>query len=83
MTYINSKIYFDVEATYQIELFDVLLNGLSVMPEKVSKNMQTIEIPWNFTSLQVKTSLNTKDVLCNNRFRFGIKELNQELTRSS
>ena len=84
MTYIDSKIYFDAGTTYQIELFDILLNGLSVMPEKEpSKNVQTIEIPWNFTSLQLKTLLNAKDVLYKNIFRFGIKELNQELARSN
>lgn len=83
MAYIDSEIRFDAGITYQIELFDVLLNGSSVMPEKESENMRTIEIPWNFTSLQLKALLNTKDVLYKNIFRFGIKELNQDLVCSN
>ena len=83
MTHIDSHIHFDAEDTYKIELLEVLLNGLPIIPEQAHhNNVRTIEIPWNFTSLQLRTLLNSKDVFYKNIYRFNIKELNQELTRS-
>lgn len=84
MTYIDSNIHFDAETTHKVELLDVLLNGLSIIPEKErNRNVETIEIPWDFTSLQLKTLLNAKDIFYKNIFHFSIEELNQELTRSN
>ena len=75
MTIINSDIEFDVTENHQIELLDVLLNGLSIPFEN---NSESIKVPWNFSSLQLKVILNEKDIFRKNIFNFQIEGLNQE-----
>ncbi|MDD3036913.1 hybrid sensor histidine kinase/response regulator transcription factor [Bacteroides sp.] len=84
MTLINPAIHFEANAVYTIELLDVLLNGLPVsLAEKQNGTVETIEVPWNFSSLQLKVLLNENDVFRKNRFRFHIEGFEQELTRSN
>lgn len=84
MTLINPAIHFEANAAYTIELLDVLLNGLPVsLAEKQNGAVETIEVPWNFSSLQLKVLLNENDVFRKNRFSFHIDGFEQELTRSN
>lgn len=84
MTVVNSDVHFDTDANYTIELLDVLLNGLPVsLSEKRNETAETIQVPWNFSSLQLKVLLNEGDVFRKNFFRFNIGGLEQELTSSN
>lgn len=84
MTVVNSNVHFDTDADYTIELLDVLLNGLPVsLSEDRNEMAETILIPWNFSSLQLKVLLNEGDVFRKNFFRFNIGGLEQELTSSN
>lgn len=83
MTVINPSISFETESNLSIELLDVILNGLPVMmDESRGQSDQMIEIPWNFSSLQLKVLLNEKDIFRENLFRFEIQGSRQELTKS-
>lgn len=84
MICVNSAIHFDAGVVQRIELLDVLLNGLSVSQTQGRQEaVETIEVPWDFSSLQLNVLLNEKDAFRKNMFRFGIKELNQELEKSN
>lgn len=84
MTVINSDVHFDSNTKHSVELLDVLLNGLPVsLTEKQHSTVDAIQIPWNFSSLQLKVLLNEADVFRNNFFRFSIEGLDQELPRSN
>lgn len=84
MTIIDSEIDFDVTDKYRIELLDVLVNGLSVpFDEDDSSLIETIRVPWNFSSLQLKVILNEKDIFRKNIFQFQIKGLNKEFIQSN
>lgn len=83
MTIIHSDIHFDVADKHTIEILDILLNGLSISAtEEPNSSIKTIEIPWNFSSLQLKVLLNENDVFRKNLFRFKIEGFDQELTQS-
>lgn len=74
MTVINSAVHFDTDEDYTVELLDVLLNGLPVsLSEEPQEAAETIQIPWNFSSLQLKVLLNESDVFRKNFFRFNIE----------
>lgn len=84
MTIIDSDLRFDVADGSTIELLDVLLNGLPVnLSEEATDSIETIEIPWDFSSLQLKVLLNEKDVFRKNIFRYRIDGFNQELLQSN
>lgn len=84
MTVINSDIHFDTDADYTVELLDVLLNGWPVtLSEERHEAAGVIEVPWNFSSLQLKVLLNEGDVFRKNLFRFNIEGLDQELASSN
>lgn len=74
MTIIDSDIEFEVTENFQIEVLDVLLNGL---PIPFENNLESIKAPWNFSSLQLKVILNEKDIFRKNIFNFQIEGLNQ------
>lgn len=83
ITCVNSDVCFNIGVIQKIELLDILLDGLSVsLANESSAIAGTVEIPWNFSSLQLKVLLNEKDIFRKNIFRFRIEELNQELERS-
>lgn len=84
MTVVNSAVHFNTDKDYAVELLDVLLNGLPVsLSEEQHQATETIRIPWNFSSLQLKVLLNEADVFRNNFFRFNIEGLDQELASSN
>lgn len=84
MTLIDPAIHFEANVNYTIELLDVLLNGLPVsLEEKQNVVTESIKVPWNFSSLQLKVLLNENDVFRKNRFRFHIEGYEQELTQSN
>lgn len=84
MTVINSAVHFDTDEDYTVELLDVLLNGLPVsLSEEPQEAAETIQVPWNFSSLQLKVLLNEGDVFRKNFFRFNIEGLDQELASSN
>lgn len=59
MTVINSGFHLETEEDHTVELLDVLLNGLPVpLSEKREKAIETIRVPWDFSSLQLKVLLN-------------------------
>ena len=82
MTIIDSEIQFDAAARHSIELLDVLLNGLPVSLNGES-TIQTLEVPWDFSSLQLKVLLNEKNVFRKNIFQFKINGLNQDLIQAN
>ena len=53
------------------------------MSEERHETAETIRIPWNFSSLQLKVLLNKGDVFRKNFFRFKIEGLDQELASSN
>lgn len=79
MTYLDSKIHFTAESEHKIELLDVLLNGRSISLKESKVAVKTIKIPWNFSSLQLKVLLNSKNIFAKNIFQFNIKGNNQKL----
>lgn len=80
MTVIDPSISFETGNNLSIELLDVRLNGLPIMiDESLEQVNQTIEVPWNFSSLQLKVSLNEKDIFRENLFRFDIQGIQQKL----
>lgn len=84
MTVVNSAVHFDADINYTIELLDVLLNGLPVsLSEERHETEEAIEVPWNFSSLQLKVLLNEADVFRKNFFRFNIEGFDQELASSN
>ena len=84
MTLIDPAIHFEANVNSTIELLDVLLNGLPVsLEEKHDVATESIKVPWNFSSLQLKVLLNENDVFRKNRFRFHIEGYEQELTQSN
>lgn len=84
MTIIDPAIDFDVTDNHDIELLDVLLNGLSAPFAKNNSSLtETIKVPWNFSSLQLKVILNEKDIFRKNIFQFQIESLHQELIHSN
>lgn len=84
MTIINPNINFNVNSQHTIELLDVLLNGLPIpLKDNINKQMNLIEIPWDFSSLQLKVLLNEKDVFRKSRFRFKIEGLDQQMVNST
>lgn len=85
MTIIDSNVSFNTGSQQTIELLDVLLNGapLSIHEHKQDET-ETIKVPWDFSSLQMKVLLKEKDVFRKNKFRFRIKGLDRNhLTLSS
>ncbi|WP_288360090.1 two-component regulator propeller domain-containing protein [uncultured Bacteroides sp.] len=82
MTYLNSKIHFVPENEYKIELLDILLNGRSVSLKESGTKLKTINIPWNFSSLQLKVLLNSGNIFTQNIFQFKIKENDEQLPYS-
>lgn len=82
MTKIDPAIHFNADEKQKIELLDVLLNG-SPLAIAENETINTIEIPWNFSSLQLKVLLNESDVFRKVFFRFNIEGLNEELARSN
>lgn len=84
MNIIDADIQFDAAENHSIELLDVLLNGLPVgLSEESSPSIETIEVPWNFSSLQLKVLLNEKDVFRSNIFRFHVDGVHQELMQAN
>lgn len=84
MTQVNTNIYFDTCETYKIELLDILLNGIPTLSGRSQKTgLHTIEIPWNFTSLQLKVLLNDNDVLRKNMFQFKVEGAESNLSYSN
>lgn len=80
MTVINSGFHLETEEDHTVELLDVLLNGLPVpLSEKREKAIETIRVPWDFSSLQLKVLLNEGDVFRKNFFRFNIEGIGQDL----
>ena len=79
MTLIDEKIHFDAELEHKIELLDVLTNGCSMLLNpNSSQAVESIKIPWDFSSLQLKVLLNEKDVFRKNMFRFRIEGLDNK-----
>lgn len=90
MTVINSAVHFDADTEHTVELLDVLLNGLPLSFVEKGKaieggegTIETISVPWNFSSLQLKVLLNENDVFRKNFFRFNIEGYDKELTSSN
>lgn len=84
MTVVNSAVHFDTDTVHRVELLDVLLNGLPVsLSEEQHETVETVQIPCNFSSLQLKVLLNEGDVFRKNFFRFKIEGLDQELASSN
>lgn len=84
MTVINSAFHLDNEEDHTVELLDVLLNGLPVpLSEKRERTIETVRVPWNFSSLQLKVLLNEGDVFRKNFFRFNIEGIGQDLANSN
>lgn len=84
MTVVNSAVHFDTDTNHRVELLDVLLNGLPVsLSGEQRETAETIQIPWNFSSLQLKVLLNEGDVFRKNFFRFNIEGLDQEPASSN
>ena len=83
MTLVKPDIRFVSDTKYTIELLDVLVDGLPVvLPENKDRQLKTVEVPWNFSSLQLKVLLNENDVFRRNMFRFRIKESGLEPVES-
>lgn len=83
MTVIDPSISFETEGNLSIELLDVILNGLPIMMDgSMGSSGQTIEVPWNFSSLQLKVLLDEKDIFRENLFRFEIQGGQQELIKA-
>lgn len=85
MTVVDHAVHFDTDSHHTIELLDVSLNGspVAVYEEEELDTIETINIPWNFSSLQLKVLLNEADVFRKNFFRFNIEGLEQELASSN
>lgn len=84
MTVVDSKVHFDSDTPHSVELLDVLLNGLPIsLADDQSGEVESVQIPWNFSSLQLKVLLNENDVFRKNIFRFSIEGFDQELARSN
>lgn len=84
MTLVNSAITFESDTKYTIELLDMLLNGLPVtLSDEHLDSVERVEVPWDFTSLQLKVLLNENDVFRQNFFRFHIDGLGQVLTKDN
>lgn len=62
-------------------LSDVDLDGKSVMNQVDVKN-QSIRIPWNYTSLTLKTMVREKDIFRKKMFRFEIQGLGRSAIES-
>lgn len=82
MTKIDPAIHFNADERQRIELLDVLLNGSSLAMTE-NETINTVEIPWNFSSLQLKVLLNESDVFRKVFFRFNIEGLGEDLARSN
>lgn len=90
MTIINPAAHFDADTMYTVELLDVFLNGLpvSLFDNKQAgangnRMIETIHVPWGFSSLQLKVLLNENDVFRKNFFRFNIEGFDKALTSSN
>lgn len=84
MTVVDHTVHFDTNTTHTVELLDVLLNGSPVaIYEEEHNTVETIHVPWNFSSLQLKVLLNEADVFRKNFFRFNIEGFDQELASSN
>ncbi|MDY5238154.1 response regulator [Bacteroides helcogenes] len=84
MSIIHPSIRFNTASQQTIELLDVLLNGQPVpLKDDLQNGIDTIEIPWNFSSLQLKVLLNEKDVFRKSHFRFKIDGLNQRFANTA
>ncbi|MEA5081899.1 MAG: two-component regulator propeller domain-containing protein [Dysgonamonadaceae bacterium] len=84
ITLVNSNIKFDADSECNVELLEVLLDGspATVKKEK-DKSLNTLRIPWYFTSLQLKVLLKENDIFRKNRFRFNLKGNNMHLLNTS
>ena len=84
MTVIDRNICFNANVSNRIELLDVFLNGLSIpLDKKMNQFIETIKIPWDFSSLQLKVLLNDRDVFRKNIFRINVEEGSQPLIQSN
>lgn len=84
MTIIDTQIRFNQKEGHKIEVLDILMNGRPVpLNEEIQGTVETIEVPWNFSSLQLKVLLNEKDVFRKNMFRFHIKGLKEKTVLSN
>ena len=83
MTIVDANVQFDAAESHSIELLDVLLNGLPVSLNGRGNTIQTLDVPWDFSSLQLKVLLNEKNVFRKNIFQFKINGLNQELIQAN
>lgn len=79
MTYLNANIRFAPEDECRIKLLDVLLNGRTVALNEPDEEVGTIRIPWNFSSLQLKVLLDSKNIFKKNIFHFYVRSDNQQL----
>lgn len=64
-----------------VVLSDVDLDGKTVM-NRVDTKEQTIRIPWNYTSLTLKTMVREKDIFRKKMFRFDIQGLGRSAIES-
>lgn len=69
---IDKDISYSDEIEPQLSLQDILLNGESAIG-KVNQKKNTIDIPWNYTSLNIKINIKEKDIFRKTLFRFKIR----------
>lgn len=72
---INKEVTVDDSSQPEIELFEVLLDG-KPLNNKEMYTQGKISIPWNHSSLLVKTTVKEKDFFREKRYRYQINELN-------
>lgn len=79
---INSKIQFPENPEPSISLLDVLLDGAPIT-SKVSREKNSISLPYNYTSLSARVIVKEKDLMRKKIFRYYIKGEQEEVIESS
>jgi signal transduction histidine kinase/DNA-binding response OmpR family regulator/ligand-binding sensor domain-containing protein len=82
LVHIGNNIPFPENPDPVIGLLDVMLNGASSGSE-VSRNGNTISVPWNYTSLTAKVIVRENDLMRKKLFRYYIKGPQEEMVESS
>lgn len=82
VVHIKSNIPFSDNPDPVMGLLDVTLNGASAA-SLVSREENTISVPWNYTSLVAKVIVRENDLMRKKLFRYYIKGTQEEMVESS
>ena len=79
---INKDIAFESYVQPTVQLADIMINGKSHIGEIYASGHNSISLPWNVTSLEIKLSTKEKDIFRKKIFRYRIIGMSKNFVES-